>query len=217
MHASIRLVVFDMDDVLCRYDRPQRVALLAALAGRRPDDVHAAIWDSGFEDLSDAGALDAPSYLAGFGARIGYPLTLAEWIDARRASMTPDAAMLALAAEVKRKVDVALLTNNGLLTRQTIGEIFPELPPLFAERLFCSAQFGAAKPDARVFGRLCQRVGIPPYAALMIDDQEENVAGAQAAGWDGHWFRGVEGVRRKLGELGVVASSEPRTPLPLSP
>jgi glucose-1-phosphatase len=144
VHTTIRLVVFDMDDVLCRYDRPKRVALLAALAGKRPEEVHQAIWGSGFEDLSDAGALDAESYLAGFGARIGYPLTLTEWIDARRAAMTPDAAMLALAAEVKRKVAVALLTNNGLLTRATIGDIFPELPPLFGERLFCAAQFAAA-------------------------------------------------------------------------
>ncbi len=203
MPTSIRLVVFDMDDVLCRYDRPKRVALLAALAGKRAEDVRAAIWSSGFEHSSDAGALDAPGYLTGFGERLGYPLTLAEWIDARRASMTPDRAMLALAAQVKRQVDVALLTNNGLLTRQTIGEIFPELPPLFGERLFCSAQFGAAKPDARVFGRLCQRVGVPPYAALMVDDQEENIHGAQGTGWHGHWFRGVDGLRRRLGELGM--------------
>jgi glucose-1-phosphatase len=201
MHTTIRLVVFDMDDVLCRYDRPKRVALLAALAGKRADDVRAAIWGSGFEHSSDAGALDAPSYLEGFGERIGYPLTLAEWIAARRASMTPDAAMLALAAQVKRTADVALLTNNGLLTRQTIGEIFPELSPLFGANLFCSAQFGAAKPDPVVFGRLCQRVGVPPYAALMIDDQEENVRGAEAAWWQGHWFQGIGGLVARLGKL----------------
>jgi glucose-1-phosphatase len=202
---AIRLVVFDMDDVLCRYDRPRRVALLAALAGKSPAAVRDAIWGSGFEDCSDAGALDAARYLREFGARIGYPLTLAQWIDARRASMTPDAAMLALAAEVKRTADVALLTNNGLLTRQTIGDIFPELPPLFGANLFCSAQFAAAKPDPAVFIRLCQRVGVAPHAALMIDDQEENVAGAEAAGWHGHWFRGIEGLRRRLGEMEVGA------------
>jgi glucose-1-phosphatase len=202
---AVRLVVFDMDDVLCRYDRPKRVALLAALAGKRPEQVRAAIWGSGFEDKSDAGALDAESYLEGFGERIGFPLTLGQWIEARRASMTPDAAMLALAAKVKRTAEVALLTNNGLLTRQTMAEIFPELPPLFGANLFCSAQFAAAKPDPAVFIRLAQRVGVAPHAALMIDDQEENVRGAEDAGWHGHWFRGVEGVRRRLGVLGVGA------------
>jgi glucose-1-phosphatase len=203
MPPPIRLVVFDMDDVLCRYDRPKRIALLAALAGKRPEEVRQAIWGSGFEDRSDAGALDAERYLQGFGERIGYLLTLAEWTEARRASMTPDPTMLALAAKVKREAGVALLTNNGLLTRATIGDICPELPPLFGERLFCSAQFAAAKPDPAVFIRLCQRVGVAPHATLMIDDQEENIRGAEAAGWHGHWFRGVEGVVRRLEEFGL--------------
>jgi len=91
---GIKLVLFDMDNVLCNYDRGQRVACLAELAGSTSEFVHNAIWDSGFEALGDSGALDAGDYLRGFGERMGYPLSLDEWVEARRRSMQADRAML---------------------------------------------------------------------------------------------------------------------------
>src|SRR5262245_5047574 len=49
------LVIFDMDDVLCRYELGRRLRALGAIANKSPRDIRAAIWDSGFEDDSDAG------------------------------------------------------------------------------------------------------------------------------------------------------------------
>ena len=71
--GGIKLVLFDMDNVLCDYDRAKRVAWLSKLAGTTSESVHKAIWDSGFELLGDSGTLDAADYLRGFGDRIGYP------------------------------------------------------------------------------------------------------------------------------------------------
>nr|WP_271507123.1 hypothetical protein [Bradyrhizobium sp. CCBAU 11357] len=73
MTDAIKLVLFDMDNVLCDYDRGKRVACLAELAGSTGQAVHAAIWDNGFEALGDCGTLDASDYLRGFGERIGCP------------------------------------------------------------------------------------------------------------------------------------------------
>src|SRR4051812_28609843 len=113
--SKIALVLFDMNDVLCRYDRAVRIAGLAALAGRDPETIEAAIWGSGYEDSADTGAIGADDYLSGFGERIGYPLTLGDWLSTLRASMTPLPAALALARRVGRSVQVAALTNNNLL------------------------------------------------------------------------------------------------------
>ncbi len=96
----IKTVLFDMDNVLCDYDRSARVAHLAKLAGATAEHIHAAIWESGFEFLGDRGELDASAYLRGFGERIGHPLSLDEWIAARRHAMTPNPAMLALARDL---------------------------------------------------------------------------------------------------------------------
>jgi putative hydrolase of the HAD superfamily len=204
-HAvTIRLIVFDMDDVLCRYDLPTRLDRLAGWSGMRADDIHAAIWASGFEGSSDAGLIDAEAYLRGFGARLGCPLTERDWMLARRAAMTPDATMLALVGELKHHMDVALLTNNGLLAKRTIDAMFPELRPLFGERLFFSAEFGAKKPDPEVFRRLLERIGVEPRTALMVDDKPANIAGAEAAGLVGHVFAGIDGFVARLDTLGIL-------------
>src|SRR5882724_8986196 len=92
------LVIFDMDDVLCRYDLGARLRALSRISGKRPRDIRAAIWDSGFEDESDAGGFPDPeNYLAEFGRRIGYPITCEQWLSARRQSMTPYPDVLDLA------------------------------------------------------------------------------------------------------------------------
>jgi putative hydrolase of the HAD superfamily len=202
--AAIRLVVFDMDGVLDRYDLAARLARLAAATGKSAEVIHAAIWKSGFEDAADAGKFSAEEYLAGFGARIGAPLTRHDWVAARRAAMHPNRDVLELAGRLKRRAAIAVLTNNGLLVKDAFDELFPELPPLFGEGLHVAAEFGAKKPDPEVYRRLVARHGIAPTRAMMIDDKPENVEGAEAAGLFGHRFTGIEGLRRELQARGLL-------------
>ena len=199
----LELVIFDMDQVLCRYDRPQRVRRLAALSSRTAEEIFAAIWQSGFEASSEAGAMDAETYLRGFGDRMGYPLSRSQWVEARRMAMTPFPDVLSLVADIKRYVSVAVLTNNGFLTKETIALLFPGLPALFEPKLTFSAEFGARKPDPQVYRRLLARLGIAPEATLMVDDDADNVAGAEAAGLRGHVFDGIADLIHRLAAFGI--------------
>ena len=111
----LRLVIFDLDGVLCGYDVGRRVEILARIAGREPEAVREALWGSGFEDGADSGVYPtAASYLEAFRERLGYPLTLAQWIAARREAMTPDAEVLDLARRVREETGIAVLTNNAV-------------------------------------------------------------------------------------------------------
>ena len=127
---AIKLVLFDMDNVLCNYDRGRRVSYLAALAGHTPAVVHQAIWDSGFEQLGDCGALDAEGYLRGFGERLGYPLSLDEWIEARRRAMQADHVMIGIAGMLSARIDVAASADEETVKRQAFA--MPELEPQLA-------------------------------------------------------------------------------------
>ena len=200
--SRLELAIFDMDGVLCRYDRALRLRRLAETSARAPEEIFAAIWESGFEASSEAGAMDADAYLAGFGERIGYPLTRSQWIDARRQAIIPFADMLTLVASLKQHVPVAVLTNNGFLTKETIGELFPQLPELFAANLLFSAEFGARKPDPEVYRRLLAKFRVAPQAALMVDDDVTNVRGAEVSGLHGHLFDGMAGLVSRLCSFG---------------
>lgn len=203
-HPPLRLALFDMDDVLCRYDRPLRLRLLSSLCGQPVEAIDASIWRSGFEHEADHGDFDAAAYLAGFGARLRYPLSEAEWVANRKASMTPFPEMLALVAALKRQgVTVAILSNNNLLTGTCLDRLFPELRPLFGKDILMSAELAVQKPDPAIYRLALERFGARPDEALFVDDSAENVAGAKAAGLHGHHFDGIDGLRRRLADFAL--------------
>lgn len=201
---AIRFVIFDMDGVLDHYDLGARLERLAAATGKSAEAIHAAIWKSGFEDAADAGQFSAEEYLKGFAERVGAPVSRAAWVAARRAAMHPNRDVLELAKRLKRRAGIAVLTNNGFLVKDSFDELFPELPPLFGERLHVAAEFGAKKPDPEVYRRLVARHVIEPGMAMMVDDKPENVEGAKAAGLAGYRFSGIDGLRRELRARGLL-------------
>jgi HAD superfamily hydrolase (TIGR01509 family) len=190
-----RLVIFDMDDVLCRYNFAARLAALSEMSGRTPDDIRAAIWESGFEDESDAGHYPTSGeYLVAFGERLGYPITRAEWVRARHGAMTPNLDVLRLAAETATRSRIVLHTNNGPLLKETLGEVFPEAAAVFGNERYFSYEFAAKKPDPLSYTRLLDRLGVKPGEAWFIDDKPINVEGALAVGLKAHHFVDHEGL-----------------------
>lgn len=194
----INAVVFDMDGVLCRYRIERRLALLASWSGQSPDAIHAAIWGSGFEDEAERGAVSADEYLRGFGERMGYPLSAAQWIEARRAAIEPDLAVLSLARQLKTDHPVGMFTNNPLLLKRHIAEVFPAVPDIFGTRAVFSAELGRSKPDPEAFRRLAAHLGHSPDEILYFDDDATYVAGAREAGLSAYPVGEAAGVRTGL-------------------
>ncbi len=202
---TIRLVIFDMDDVLCRYDLGARLRALSRLSGQTPRDIRAAIWDSGFEDLADSGGIPSgDEYLAQFGDRLGYPLTRDQWAEARRNAMIAWPDMLAAARAIGAKYDIALYTNNGPMTRECLPMLFPEAHDLFGKRAFFSHQFGTKKPDPLAYTRLLEHLGRAACETLFIDDKLSNVEGARIAGLTGLHFTSQELFLAEAETLGIL-------------
>ena len=198
-------VIFDMDDVLCRYDLGRRLRALSRITGQMPRDIRAAIWDSGFEDAADTGGYPDPEeYLAEFRRRIGHPITREEWVTARRDSMQPWPDMLALAARIGEQARIAIFSNNGPLTKAALSDLFPQAAAIFAEH-YHSFEFGTKKPDPRSYTLLLERMGLAPQRCWFIDDKRSNVTGARMAGLGAHHFRSREQLVPELAALGFAA------------
>lgn len=197
-----RLVIFDMDDVLCHYDLGRRLRALAQISGKTPRDIRAAIWDSGFEDDADSGGYpDADVYLAEFSYRIGHPVTRQQWIAARRESMIPSSDVLALAEAIGKVSRLAIYTNNGPIVKSSLDELFPEAAAIFKER-YCSYEFGTKKPDPGSFTKLLTTIKISPADTWFIDDKRSNVQGAKLAGLKAHHFRSYEALAKDVKSMG---------------
>jgi HAD superfamily hydrolase (TIGR01509 family) len=198
-------VIFDMDDVLCRYDLGRRLRALARITGQMPRDIRAAIWDSGFEDAADTGGYPDPDdYLREFGKRIGFPLTREQWVEARREAMQPWPDMLGLARHIGTQVRIAIYSNNGPLTKAALPELFPACAEIFAEH-YQSFEFGLKKPDPKSFLKLMARMGTDPARCWFIDDKKSNVTGARLAGLAGHHFVSHEQLVPEVRAMGLAA------------
>jgi putative hydrolase of the HAD superfamily len=197
-----RLVIFDMDDVLCHYDLGRRLRALSQISGKTPRDIRAAIWDSGFEDDADSGGYpDADVYLAEFSYRIGHTITRKQWIAARRESMIASLDVLALAEAIGKTARIALYTNNGPIVKNSLDELFPEAAAIFRER-YCSYEFGTKKPDPQSFTKLLAKIDVAPADTWFIDDKRSNVQGARLAGLKAHHFRSCEAFAKDVKSMG---------------
>jgi len=183
-----RLVIFDMDDVLLRYDVEARRAAMGAPAGLSAADVERLVWHSGIESASDLGHLTPDAYLAAIAQALGVPFGRADWLRTRALAMTLDPEALALAAEVRARTPIALLTNNGHIMREHFDVLVPELRALFGPAMHVACEFGAKKPSPSVYKGVAARYGVAPGEAVMIDDKPANIAGAREAGLRAHLF-----------------------------
>lgn len=194
------LVLFDLDGVLVHYAHAVRVRELARRVGASEEDVEQALFGSGLEAAADAGEFDTAGLVAELARRLGVPVTTQDCIAARAASMQANPDVIGLAALVARASDLAILTNNGLLLRDHFETICPPLAPLFAGRVFCSAQFHLRKPEPDVFRRCVGRLGVAPGDVLFFDDKPDNAKGARRAGLMAHTYRSPAGLRAHLAD-----------------
>jgi glucose-1-phosphatase len=200
---AIRLVLFDMDDVLCTYDVERRIARLAGMAGCSPGFVRRQIWDSGFIEAADRGEYGADAYLEAFGERIVAPLGRDQWLAARREAMLPSVDVLDIVHRLHGIAALGILTNNDLIVAGAIPELFPALPGLFGDRIIVSASLGVSKPDPDCFRAACRQLGSAPQETFFTDDKAENVDGARRAGLTAHVFTGARGLAQALRDAGL--------------
>ncbi|MBW8310609.1 MAG: HAD family phosphatase [Rhizobium sp.] len=192
------LVLFDLDGVLAHYDHAPRLRVLAERTGATPAAVNEALFESGLERSADLGQIDTAGVLDELSRRLGVTVSLDDCLAARAAAMQANAAVLELAGAAARHARLAILTNNSLMLRDHLAALCPPLAPLFGERVFCSAQFGLAKPEPELFRRCLDELGVAPAQALFFDDKPDNAKGARRAGLRAHTYRDVPGLRAHL-------------------
>jgi len=203
--ATVRFVIFDLNDVLYDVDTKVRLRLLEDLTGRPAAEIDAAVWGGPHENEAEAGRpATAEAYLDQFARLLGYPIDFDTWADIHRRMMRPRQEVLDLVRQVKRKADVAMLTNNGMLLKASLPVCAPEVIAIFGDKAHVSAEFGVRKPDPLVYERVCARYGHAPGESAFVDDKAENVQDAELAGLTGHLYTGLEGFRGFLAQHGLL-------------
>lgn len=201
-------IIFDFDGVLSAYDRPARLADISRMSGLDAETVLERIWGSGFEDAADSGkCADDADYLDGFNDHLGFQLSRDQWIASRAAAMQHWPDMHDLATSLSAHHKLAMLTNNGPLTKAVFDRLAPETADLFGDRAFFSCDFGTKKPDRKIFEQVADRLGSDPAHCIFIDDKQRHCDGASEAGMTAIRFTGIDDLINRLQQLGVTKGS----------
>ena len=194
--------VLDVNGVLYDYDRQQRIEALADALGVPADAVGEAIFGSGLEDAADAGEIGPDEYLSRATQRLGVELDRPTWRRALAGAVRARQPVLDLLGRISPPTKMATLSNNGLLVKEEVASVYPEIAELGIE-FHVAAELGDAKPDRDVYLDLCNVMDVRPEEAVFVDDKEANVAGAERAGLRAHRFTGVAALTDFLAEVGL--------------
>jgi HAD superfamily hydrolase (TIGR01509 family) len=183
------LFIFDMDDVLYKFDWSFRMRGMSELTGLSIPDLHSRWWNGGGEAAAEAGEYStAGEYLAAFQSAIGSTVGVQDWLRVRGDAMTPLPESIAAVRRASELGQITLLTNNGPLVQDHLAALAPELADLFGEHLLTSSSYGARKPDRAVFDRVLASYGVEARNAFFADDLPDNIRGATAVGITAHLF-----------------------------
>jgi epoxide hydrolase-like predicted phosphatase len=113
-----------------------------------------------------------------------------------------DLELVALMKSLRPRYKTAILSNAWSNAREMFTEMF-QLDQA-VDMIIISSEERLAKPDARIYRRAAERLGVAPEAAVLVDDFIANVEGARAAGMQAIHFQPGVDVRAELEKVGVT-------------
>lgn len=197
-------LIFDLGNVLVRYDAARLRANLAALA---PDGVDAAAVDrflreSGAAWQAEIGALDEAGLYETCRRGLGITADAAAFRAAWNGVFAPQPGSETLLMELAGRIPIVVLSNINPLHASYLRATLPLLA--WCDAVLFSCEIGVAKPAPEAYRRAVAAAGVPAPACLFIDDLAENVEGARRCGLQALQFTAIPALRAALRQLRVV-------------
>jgi putative hydrolase of the HAD superfamily len=204
--SKMSAVLFDYGMVLSNVPEPIAWRQLERVLDADEESFQAAYWR--YRDAYDRGALSAQTYWETVARDLNRPIdatSLRALIDADTVVWTqPNLAMMEWAASLNRAgIKTGILSNIGDAMEVGVLARFPGLAE-FTHHTF-SHRLGIAKPDAAIYRHAVEGLGVPVGEILFVDDREENIRAARAAGMVAVQYAGHEAFVEEMQRMGLGA------------
>jgi putative hydrolase of the HAD superfamily len=148
----------------------------------------------------EEGRIEQEEFEAGYAERLSAHGLVTEadgLVDRLQAGLRPDPAMLDLVASMRAEGRPVALVSNALGRNCYAGY---DLDAMF-DQVVVSSDIGVRKPSRRIYQVACDRLGIPPERAVMVDDLQHNLDGAARIGIAGILHTDANTTKRGLEDL----------------
>ncbi len=194
MSPEIRFVYFDLGNVLVKFDHQRGLDNLAAMTALPASQLRAAIFDSGLQRDYEAGGVGDAAFVQRLTELVGEPLDATGVLEAISDIFWPNEAIMpALRSVAEARLGCGLLSNTCQAHWRWIeSRRWPMVSPEWFHSTILSFRVRCLKPDRDIYRIAQQQAAVPAEQILFIDDLADNVAGAQAAGWQAIHYTGSD-------------------------
>ncbi|MBI3333749.1 MAG: HAD-IA family hydrolase [Candidatus Omnitrophica bacterium] len=203
--SPVRAFLFDLGNVLVRFDHMAAARRIAAHAGMGPEELCRIFFESPLVVDHDEGRISTEEFHQSLkrqiGLRLGYEEFLSVWNDI----FTPDPESQALVERLIPSYPCYLISNTNRPHFEHARRICPLLDRLHGRVL--SYEVGHLKPHPAIYRRALELAKVPPPEILYVDDREDLIEAGRRLGFQAHRFEGADLLRTELERRGAISTA----------
>ena len=200
--TDIKLVAFDLGNVLCTVDETTASKKLSELSDKPWEDVHEIVFSPIRKLQFESGEMSFDEHAVQAISNLGIDMPLNEFTDLYDSVLIPSESMFPLIERIADTYRLALVSNTSEPHRKSAERFLPFSSSL--DPIIVSYEVGVMKPEPAFYDALLERSGVPTANILFVDDLVANIEGAEAAGMIGHQFTSKRNLEIALAELGII-------------
>jgi HAD superfamily hydrolase (TIGR01509 family) len=200
---------FDLGNVLLYFDHEIACRQMGAAAGTNgkvlsPEEVRSAVFESGLEDLYEAGKISTREFYDRFCEATGTRPDYQKLVQAACDIFWPNLSIKPVIGALRHaRYRLGLLSNTNEAHWEYISRGRYGMLPRAFDVLALSYQMGTMKPSREIFVRAAELAGARPQEIFYVDDRAEHIAAACQVGYDAVRYTSTAELVRELRQRGI--------------
>ncbi|MCM8811613.1 MAG: HAD-IA family hydrolase [Candidatus Omnitrophica bacterium] len=203
--TPIRAFLFDLGNVLVRFDHMIFARKVTSRTNASPDELFRLFYDSPLVADHDLGKLSFQGFYERLKEAVSLQVSCDEFKMLWNSIFSENAEMVSLARQLMKRYPCILVSNTNRAHFDYCLNTYPFLEELTGWVL--SYEVGVLKPHPDFYRRALELAGVAPSNAFYIDDRQDLIDAAHSLGFQTHRFSGdVKPLLNELKDRGIDQS-----------
>lgn len=203
--SPIKAFLFDLGNVLVRFDHMEAARKITAGTSVRPDPLFRLFFESPLVVAHDEGRISTEEFYQSVRKELGLDLPFGRFLEVWNDIFIEDERMTRLVERLLQSHPCYLISNTNRPHFEYLRRLCPVLDRLHGHVL--SYEVGHLKPHPAIYRRALEKMNLPPSEILYIDDRTDLIEAARPLGFQTHSFAGVDLLSRELESRGISPST----------